>query len=139
MNNLNEQITKIRLMMGLSEGIGYDVIDVIDGIRLIKNVDRSIDNEDSYDIIDRSGNNIGFIHLIDKGDHFQIGNVNLKIKRTGLGYKIYKKLISILNKPLISDNILSSMAIGLWEKLVNGGLAEKFKDQFNNIKYKSIK
>jgi hypothetical protein len=135
------------------EGVGRDEIEFAGGIRLVKNVNRSmvgngsyLNDQDSYDIIDGGGKNIGFVHVIDNRDHFQIGNVMIKNERMGLGYEMYKKLISILDKPLISDEVLSDKARGLWEKLVGDGLAERFEDSFKygtkdyvQTRYRSLK
>ena len=122
---------------GLSEGVGYDTIDLVGGIELIRNRDRSIESEDSYDIIDGVGKNLGFVHIVDRGDYFQVANVNIRVEKTGLGYILYKKLISILSKPLVSDDIMSSKVIGLWDKLVNNGFAERFRVG-DGFKYRSV-
>lgn len=137
MKNLNEQINKMKSIMGLSEGVGYDTIDLVGGIELIRNRDRSIESEDSYDIIDGVGKNLGFVHIVDRGDYFQVANVNIRVEKTGLGYILYKKLISILSKPLVSDDIMSSKVIGLWDKLVNDGFAERFRVG-DGFKYRSV-
>jgi len=120
-----------------SVGVGGDVVELSNGNKLVLNKDRSVKagknfafNENSYDVQDKDGNNIGNVHIADKGDYYQISNVKLKNERTGLGTEIYKKLITELDKPLISDKALSEKAKGLWDKLVKEGVAEKFNDTF---------
>ena len=120
-----------------SVGVGGDVVELSNGNKLVLNKDRSVKagknfafDENSYDVQDKDGNKIGNIHISDRGDYYQISNVNLKNERTGLGTEIYETIIKQLDKPLISDKALSEKAKGLWDKLVKKGLAEKFKDTF---------
>ena len=114
-----------------------DNIELGNGNKLVKNNDRSVKagknfvfDENNYDVQDKNGNNLGSVHIADKGEYYQITNVQLKNERTGLGSEIYKTIISKLDKPLISDKALSEKAKGLWDKLVKEGVAEKFNDTF---------
>lgn len=78
---------------------------------------------------------ISFNYRDDLGG-YQIENVKVSEEGTGVGTEAYRKLISTLDKPLISDSQRSKSADALWAKLEQEGLA-KFDEQQG--KYFSVK
>ena len=111
----------------------------IDGYIFDLDKDNSIENEKVFKINDNKGDSIGKIYIVDKNGAYHIENVRLNKERTGVGYDIYKKLISILDKPIKSGEVQNEKAKGLWDKLVKEGLAKKEGNGYvsNSPEYKN--
>ena len=78
-----------------------------------------------YILKDDEGHTISRVGILDKGDFYQVQRSDSYPGQMGYGEIIYTELAKILDKPLHSDNNLSSSARGLWDKLVSKGLAKK--------------
>jgi hypothetical protein len=146
-----EQIVEPTQEAPKAEGSGVvgDLVELQNGNKLEINKERSNLNEYSYDVKDSNGNNLGVFNISDNGEYYQIKNVELKNKRTGLGTEIYETIIQKLDKPLYSDPSLTDASKALWEKLVSKGIAEKYtekidvntdktKKSFNRDRYRTI-
>lgn len=116
--------------------VGNDKISLGNETTLVKKSTTNSDRNDGskihdYDIVDKDGKSLGYIEITDKGDYLQIGNVELKKTGTGLGTSIYTELAKKSDKPIYSDPSQTDAAKALWNRLVENGVAEKFKETVN--------
>lgn len=112
----------------LREGLMTDY-----GNELIFNKSSYNDNSFYYDILDKNGQNIGQITLLDltNDDYFKqqgidgyiVTNSSVKIRNKGIGRDAYKTLINNLDKPIFSDTSRTNDANKLWDYLVKNGIA----------------
>lgn len=124
--------------VGVGGNVGLNNLKNIDGYVFELDKYNSIDNEKVFKINDIEGNHIGRIYIVDKDGAYHVENVMLNKERTGVGYDIYKKLITTLDKPINSGEVQNEKAKGLWDKLVKDGFAKKEGDGYISISKKVV-
>ena len=104
-------------------------------VEIKENNDVEIEGRKAFDIFHK-GKQVGTISLEDKGTHYEVSNAKVSTPNKGIGTEAYKQLISTLDKPLISDKVLSRGADALWRKLEREGLAKYNEEtkQFETVK-----
>lgn len=98
---------------------------------------RADKNHIPYQFKNSNGDVIGSISVNRRDDlgGYQIENSSVEDKGKGIGKQMYKALIEISDKPIISDSSLTPEAKGVWDSLVKEGLAV-FNEKTN--KYFSV-
>lgn len=99
-------------------------IDVNDSIKLVYKwtTDRTLGKMNDYTIY-KDGNNVGTTDIVDRWDHYTIGNIELKdyAQRKGIWSDIHKFVIEKFDKPFRTDPSLSEKMVWMLDKLKNEG------------------
>lgn len=83
------------------------------------------DEDLNYFNINIKGVKVGDFNIDDKGRYYQIQNVfiNQDDRGNNNGYNAYKKLISVSDKTIVSDDLRNPITETIWKKLTKEGLA----------------
>lgn len=133
-------------MKNLIKKLLREALSTSKGNLLVKEPNSNIENSFTFNILNKDGNNIGQIELLDLTniDYFKeqgingyiVTNSKVNIRNEGLGRDAYKTLILKLDKPLFSDTSRSNDANKMWDSLVIDGFA-KYNPKLD--RYYSIK